>query len=113
MDWQPTLGAILLDDNHCEFRVWSPYAKAVDVHLLGDDDRTVSMARVENDYFRAVVEDVMPGQLYRYRLDGKDEYPDPASRYQPDGVNGASQVVDRRYLWQGGKLDRACRSRTT
>ncbi|MBI1255839.1 MAG: malto-oligosyltrehalose trehalohydrolase [Chloroflexi bacterium] len=103
MDWQPTLGAILLDDNQCEFRVWSPYAKAVDVHLIGAskaDDRYVSMARVENDLFRAVIENVMPGQLYRYRIDDKNEYPDPVSRSQPDGVSGASQVVDRRYLWK-------------
>jgi maltooligosyltrehalose trehalohydrolase len=105
MDWQPTLGAILQEDNHCEFRVWSPYAKAVEVHLLStaegaaETDRMVSMARIENDYFRAVVENVMPGQLYRYRLDGKNEYPDPVSRYQPEGVSGSSQVVDRRYLW--------------
>src|SRR5262249_49407575 len=106
MDWQPTLGAFLIDDNHCEFRVWSPYAKAVEVHLIStaegaaDDDRYISMARIENDYFRAVIENVMPGQRYRYRLDGKDEYPDPVSRYQPDGVSGTSQVVDRRYLWR-------------
>ncbi len=75
MDWQPTLGAVLDDGNCCEFRVWAPYAKAVDVHLLGDADRTVSMARVERDYFRATVEQVLPGQRYRYRLDGRDEYP--------------------------------------
>ncbi len=54
MDWQPTLGAILGDDNRCEFRVWAPNAKAVDVHLIGkddqrDQDRYVSMARVEKD----------------------------------------------------------------
>lgn len=102
MDWQPTLGAVPGDDNCCEFRVWAPKAKAVDVHLIGEgeSDRHVSMARVDRDYFRAVVEQVLPGQRYRYRLDGGDEYPDPASRYQPDGVNGASEVVDRRYLWR-------------
>ena len=108
MDWQPTLGAILLDDNQCEFRVWSPYAKAIDVHLIGgEDERMVSMARVENDTFRAVVENILPGQLYRYRLDGKNEYPDPVSRSQPDGVNGASAVVDQALSVEGGKLDRS------
>lgn len=34
------------------------------------------------------------GNLYRYRIDGKLEVPDPASRYQPDDVHGCSQVVD-------------------
>ncbi len=100
MDWQPTLGAILDEDKRCEFRVWAPNAKTVDVHLYGNEDRILSMARMEADYFRAVIDNVIPGQLYRYRLDGKDEYPDPASRCQPEGVNGPSQVVERRYIWQ-------------
>ncbi|MCC6804007.1 MAG: malto-oligosyltrehalose trehalohydrolase [Anaerolineae bacterium] len=102
MDWEPTLGALLGEDNCCEFRVWAPHVKRVDVHLVGegDADRTVSMARMEQDYFRAVIEGIMPGQRYFYRLDGAEEYPDPVSRYQPDGVNGGSQVVDRRYLWR-------------
>ena len=100
MDWQPTLGAILREENCCEFCVFAPRAKAVDVHLLGENERYISMARIENGYFRAVIEDVIPGQLYLYRLDGSLELPDPASRSQPDGVKGASQVVDRRYIWR-------------
>jgi maltooligosyltrehalose trehalohydrolase len=100
MDWQPTLGAVLGDENCCEFRVFAPEIKAVEVHLHGENDRFISMARVEHGYFRAVVEDVMPGQLYTYRLDGGAEFPDPASRSQPEGVKGASQVIDRRYLWR-------------
>ena len=58
------------------------------------------MARLDKDYFRAVVEGIMPGQLYHFRLDNDDEWPDPASRYQPQGVSGASQVIDRRYDWR-------------
>ena len=58
------------------------------------------MARLEQGYFRAVLEGIMPGQRYRYRLNDGDEYPDPASRWQPEGVSGASQVVDRRYVWR-------------
>jgi maltooligosyltrehalose trehalohydrolase len=41
------------------------------------------------------------GALYRYRLDGEGPFPDPASRCQPEGVHGPSQVVDPgRYAWQ-------------
>ncbi len=102
MEWQPSLGAVLLDENRCEFRVWAPEVNTVDVHLIGEGtaDRYVSMARMEQSYFRAVVDGVMPGQRYRYRLDDGDEYPDPASRRQPEGVGGASEVIDRRYGWR-------------
>lgn len=100
MEWKPTLGAVLGDENCCEFRVFAPRAKAVDVHLYGDEDRFISMASIENGYFRAVVEGVIPGQLYTYRLDGKEDLPDPASRYQPQGVKAPSAVVDRRYIWR-------------
>src|SRR5262249_44565849 len=35
------------------------------------------------------------GSLYRFRLDGETNlYPDPASRFQPDGPHGPSQVID-------------------
>src|SRR5215467_12076726 len=41
-----------------------------------------------------------PGTLYRFRLDGGDAFPDPASRYQPEGPHGPSQVVDAtRFRW--------------
>lgn len=100
MEWQPTLGAVLGDENCCEFRVFAPRAKTVDVHLWGEADRFISMASIEHGYFRAVVEGIMPGQLYTYRLDGKDDVPDPASRYQPDGIKGPSAVMDRRFIWR-------------
>jgi maltooligosyltrehalose trehalohydrolase len=50
-------------------------------------------------YFRAIVDDVAPGALYRYRIDGQKERPDPASRFQPQGVHGPSQVADHRFAW--------------
>ncbi|MBX5493840.1 MAG: malto-oligosyltrehalose trehalohydrolase, partial [Bryobacteraceae bacterium] len=47
-----------------------------------------------NGYFSGLCEMATAGTLYRYRLDGKGDYPDPASRYQPDGPHGPSCVVD-------------------
>lgn len=52
------------------------------------------MERDSLGYFHAVVNGIGPGQRYAYRLDGRDARPDPASRFQPDGVHAASQVVD-------------------
>jgi maltooligosyltrehalose trehalohydrolase len=50
-------------------------------------------------YFRAIVADVVSDTLYSYRLNGQVEYPDPASRLQPYGVHGPSQVVDTHFGW--------------
>ena len=45
-------------------------------------------------YFSGSGRDVRAGSLYRYRLDGGDSFPDPASRFQPEGVHGPSEIVD-------------------
>ena len=45
-------------------------------------------------YLEVVVKDIGAGTRYRYVLDGTKERPDPASRFQPDGVHDASMVVD-------------------
>jgi maltooligosyltrehalose trehalohydrolase len=51
-------------------------------------------------YYQAVLEQVRPGARYFYRLDGDKDRPDPASRYQPQGVHGPSQVVDSSFPWE-------------
>jgi maltooligosyltrehalose trehalohydrolase len=73
--------------------------------------RIVPMTRGELGYYRAVVDDIAPGTKYSYRLDGSNERPDPASRYQPDGVHGPSAVLDLSGFtwtdaqWKGRALD--------
>ena len=57
------------------------------------------MERGEKGFFGVRVEDARPGALYFYRLDDREERPDPASRFQPRGVHGPSQVVDARFDW--------------
>ena len=52
------------------------------------------MERDAFGYFRAVVDGIKPGARYSYRLDHTDTRPDPASRFQPDGVHAASQAID-------------------
>jgi maltooligosyltrehalose trehalohydrolase len=58
----------------------------------------------EGGYFSAHVPHAGDGTLYRYRLDGSDgPFPDPASRFQPDGPHGPSRVVDPgRFQWTDG-----------
>src|SRR4051812_6818910 len=85
------LGATPLGDARCRVRVWAPAAHRVEVVL---DGRTEALAPVGRGYHAAVLDGVEPGARYRLRLDGGPERPDPASRSQPDGVHGASEVVD-------------------
>lgn len=100
--WAPSLGAVYLGNRRTRFRVWAPLAQKVDVHLLAPDNRIVALAPEEWGYFAGVIDGVEPGSLYVYRLDGQKERPDPASRFQPEGVHGPSQVVSRHYEWNEG-----------
>ena len=52
-----SLGARLLADNRCEFRVWAPQWERVDVHILAPEERRVPMSKTEGGYYEAVVDD--------------------------------------------------------
>jgi maltooligosyltrehalose trehalohydrolase len=58
------------------------------------------MTALENGYFGAKAAGVRPGTRYGFRLDGGPTLPDPASRDQPDGVQGLSAIVaPERFGW--------------
>jgi maltooligosyltrehalose trehalohydrolase len=63
----------------------------VEVVLEGDSH---ALAAENDGYFSGAISTARAGLLYRYRLDGAEAYPDPASRFQPEGPHGPSQVVD-------------------
>ncbi len=94
------LGAVCLDDERCRFRVWAPRSEGVDLHILYPQDRSIRMQQKPAGYHQAIVDAVKPGMRYKYRLASGKELPDPVSRYQPEGVHGPSQVIDRRFDWQ-------------
>ncbi len=52
------------------------------------------LTREDDGYFSGEIPGAAAGTRYKYRLDGAEPFPDPASRYQPDGPHGASEVVD-------------------
>jgi maltooligosyltrehalose trehalohydrolase len=94
------LGPRYLGNGRCGFTVWAPLAAAVEVRLLTPRERLVPLTPSARGYHTAVVDDVEPGTLYFYRLNGAAERPDPASRFQPQGVHGPSQVIDSDFAWQ-------------
>lgn len=94
------LGAHFRKEHGCEFRVWAPFAKRVEVLISSPETRPIEMERQERGYYHASIAGVGPGARYRFRLDSRSERPDPASRFQPAGVHEASEVVDPSFAWR-------------
>jgi len=80
------------------FRLWAPKRSGVDVALMDTTDkapqRFFPLEDEGNGYFSGYVDEARPGTLYKFRLDGGDMFPDPASHFQPEGPHGPSQVVE-------------------
>jgi maltooligosyltrehalose trehalohydrolase len=72
----------------------------VEVQILSPKKRTAHLSRDRDGYHEGIVPDVEPGNRYLYRLDGEKERPDPASRFQPDGVHGPSQICRAEFPWE-------------
>jgi maltooligosyltrehalose trehalohydrolase len=94
------LGAIWLRDGRCRFRVWAPLSEQVQLHVLSPEDRVVPMQTQTRGYHQVVLDDVVPGTWYRYRLASGRERPDPASGFQPEGVHGPSEIGERGFPWE-------------
>lgn len=80
------------------FRLWAPRQQRVT--LILDDDVRIDMQRGDDGWHHVEVVAAGPGSRYLFELDDGLRVPDPASRYQPDDVHGASEVVDpSRFVW--------------
>jgi maltooligosyltrehalose trehalohydrolase len=83
-------GAEVLGDAGVRFRLWAPGAQQVDLSMEGS---FLPMARQADGWFE-ITHKAQAGALYRYRIDGAQEVPDPASRFQPQDADGPSEVID-------------------
>ncbi|HEX3073536.1 MAG TPA: malto-oligosyltrehalose trehalohydrolase [Ignavibacteriales bacterium] len=101
------IGAETLPDGGAHFRVWAPKRKNVDVVLLGDTAGNITSRHItplmpeEDGYFSGFCPEAGDGVCYKFRLDGSEMlYPDPASRFQPEGPHGVSMVIDpSKFKW--------------
>src|SRR5712671_4809255 len=81
------------------FRVWAPKPKSVAVHLakpgesLEKSNWLLPMEQEADGYFSILVPAASPGMLYKFHLES-GEFPDPASRFQPIGPHGPSEIID-------------------
>src|SRR5881398_1692803 len=97
------IGAELIGPDQAHFRVWAPKAQRVDLILEGSAAKTSGqtfqgLEAEENGYFFGAVK-AGAGDRYRFHVN-KNFYPDPASRFQPDGPHGSSCIVDpTRFQW--------------
>src|ERR1700733_7543308 len=97
------LGVQLLGEDACSFLVWAPHANRVDVCIGEPPARAIPMQAVGGGNFHIVAKGISSGAFYHYRLNNEKERPDPASRYQPRGVHGPSQVVDCWFRWNDSR----------
>jgi maltooligosyltrehalose trehalohydrolase len=104
------IGAELIDHS-THFRVWAPEARTLEV-VLENSAQIFPLQREENGYFSGAIVEAKEGTLYRFKLNEEENfYPDPVSRFQPQGPQGPSQVVDpfkftwTDHQWKGAPLE--------
>jgi maltooligosyltrehalose trehalohydrolase len=87
------------------FRFWAPAAKKVE--LVTEDGLTQEMQRDAHGFYECFAPGLTAGTLYRYRINSETFVADPVSRYQPQDVDGPSEVIDpasynwRNTAWRG------------
>jgi maltooligosyltrehalose trehalohydrolase len=91
--WQPSLGA-WIDGGGVRFRVWAPEAASMELVLEGPTSGSRPLTRYPDGTWGLWIEGLRGGQRYRFAPDGQGQFPDPASRFQPEGVHGPSEVID-------------------
>lgn len=95
------IGAEVTPDG-VHFRVWAPNSQNVSVQLNGES-KTIALEPESNGYFSGLVPEARAGMLYKFQLNS-GTFPDPASRFQPEGPHGPSQIVDpSAFRWTDSK----------
>ena len=101
--WRLDLGATCRADGEVAFRVWAPHSDGLSVRLSGAGGTRVVPLRAAAEGYFAGSATAQPGEDYLYRLADGSERPDPASRWQPQGVHGPSRIVDPgAFAWSDG-----------
>jgi len=90
--WTLDLGANVTYQG-VRFRVWAPMVSSISLRVIGEPE-DIPMSQEPRGYFTAFQVNGKAGTRYHYVLDGDRVRPDPVSRSQPDGVHGASEVVN-------------------
>jgi maltooligosyltrehalose trehalohydrolase len=97
------------EEGGIRFRLWAPAEKRVDLVIEGQGD-PIAMTPAGNGFFESFVEGLRAGTRYWFALSGGQRVPDPASRFQPEDVDGPSEAIDPsgyrwRESWPGRRWD--------
>jgi maltooligosyltrehalose trehalohydrolase len=99
VDRRLPVGAEVLPAGGVHFRVWAPHAKRMTLVLRNEaglsSPHETQMVPEDKGYWSFTMADARAGSDYGYRIDGSEQvYPDPASRFQPEGPHAWSRVID-------------------
>src|ERR1700683_656350 len=97
----PEFGATPISEDRCRFVAWAPGKSELSLVFCGDRREVISMR--SQCGFHVAEAHAREGARYAFRMPDGREFPDPASRFQPDGVHSPSAVVDtRKFKWSDG-----------
>jgi malto-oligosyltrehalose trehalohydrolase len=86
-------GAEVRDDGTVRFRLWAPSHDVIRLELDGEAEPS-AMGRIGDGWHELITDRARPGTRYDFLLPDGMRVPDPASRHQPRGVHGPSEVID-------------------
>lgn len=99
MDLIRTLGAKLNVNGYCDFCVWAPFVNHLSLEIIplnGVRSYQIELTKQDDGYYRITLDNIHAGDRYYYCFDN-NKYPDPASDFQPLGVNGPSEIILRQH----------------
>lgn len=95
------IGPHFLQNGKCKFTVWAPSVADIALHIIYPENKVIPLRKTGNGYWECKLEAINSNYLYYYRINNSIERPDPASKFQPNGVSGPSRVLAHRdFRWK-------------
>src|SRR5690606_27718631 len=95
----PSVGIFPHKNGSSHICVWAPQKHNMELVVLNGESRyIIPLTKDDLGYWTGAAE-LSAGARYVFRIEGESEYPDPASRFQPEGVKGPSEIVSANFNW--------------
>lgn len=93
------IGAEYLGNERTRFKVWAPFKDKMEVVIRNGPTRSLQIT--SQGYWEGETDQTPPGTLYKFRINDSEEFPDPASRSQPEGVHSWSRIISHDcFTWE-------------